>query len=263
MTRRNSQVGEFEGLFRGVGAKSKEPVYGKKSSELKRLHDKTHFVAGCQKWDDHPTRGQSRSHADFADPQVVYGTCDAPENNVSSVDLKQQEHVGRSHFTTEQRTCFDNPGQQPLDMPFRHVASVNLGTDQQALQTQTKAVHHRMEGEDAYRAAALRAAGQGTLIPTSQWPKPPRCHVLHGGPRPIDNHDLGAACGQQYGRITGNTSNIVWEANARNPILGHHMPLSAQVAPDMRTTSELIAERNSEIPPLRSMMAIRPGVQLG
>jgi hypothetical protein len=261
MARARGQVQEYEGLFKGVGVTSKEPVFGKKGNSVGELHKATHFAVGCQKWDDHAVRGKPRSHAEHAHPEVTYGTCDAPENNISQIELGHQEHSGAAHYRTEHRVRYDHLGPQPREQPFNYQGSVCLGSDQQLLQSQKKAVHARIEDGELQRSAAMRAAGQGALVPTSQWPKPPRCHVLHGGPRSVDSYDLGVMDGGKHGRITGNYSNVVYEANTRDPILGYHVPLAAQApSTGMRTTSDLIAEANEQVPPLRSLMAVRPRV---
>ena len=62
-------------------------ICSKKASQLKRLHEATHFAIGCQKWDE-DTRGASVSHSTFVDPEVVYATCDAPDKNMSCPDLR-------------------------------------------------------------------------------------------------------------------------------------------------------------------------------
>lgn len=255
------QVQEYEGLFKGVGTTSKEPVFGKKSNAVGELHKATHFAVGCQKWDDHAVRGKPRSHVEHAHPEVSYGTCDAPQNNLSQIHFEHQEHSGATHYRTEQRVRYDHPGPpQPREQPFGHQGSVCLGSDQHPLQSQKKAVHARIEDGELQRSAAMRAAGQGALVPSSQWPKPPRCHVLHGGPRHVDGYDLGVMNGGRHGRITANYSNVMYEANARDPILGHYVPLAAHATAGMRTTSDIITEANEEVPPLRSLMAVRPHV---
>ena len=60
----------------------KDVICSKKASQLKRLHEATHFAIGCQKWDE-DTRGASVTHSTFVDPEVVYATCDAPDKNMS------------------------------------------------------------------------------------------------------------------------------------------------------------------------------------
>lgn len=261
MARARGQVQEYEGLFKGVGVTSKEPVFGKKGNSVGELHKATHFAVGCQKWDDRAVRGKPRSHTEHAHPEVAYGTCDAPENNLSQIELGHQEHSGEAHYRTEHRVRYEHLGPQPRQQPFNYQGGLCLGSDQQPLQSQKKAVHARIEDGELQRSSAMRAAGQGALVPTSQWPKPPRCHVLHGGPRAVDGYDLGVMNGGKHGRIAGNYSNVVYEANTRDPILGRHVPLAAHApSTGMRTTSDLIAEANEQVPPLRSLMAVRPHV---
>ncbi|CAJ1457474.1 unnamed protein product [Effrenium voratum] len=95
-----------------MGATSKEVICSKKASQTKRLHEATHFAIGCQKWDEN-TRGASVSHSTFVDPEVVYATCDAPDKNMSVVELRQQAFKPETHYRTEQRDRFEDPGPQP------------------------------------------------------------------------------------------------------------------------------------------------------
>lgn len=248
----------YDGLFRGLGVTSREPVCNRRHPSLARLHQATHFAIGCKKWDD-GARGPSAAHAAFTDPEVVYATCDAPDKNASVVELRQVRFDPDAHYRTEQRQRFPHPGAQPRDKPFKEKVTVHLGDDRPELLTQTGAVHCRVPDPEAQRSASLRSAGAGTLLPTSVWPKPVRCNPIDGGPRSLDNHDLGVANGIRFGRISGNYSAIVPEANVRNPIHGHHAPLDSYGASqNMHTTKDLVAKANTEVPPLRSLAAVRP-----
>lgn len=251
---------EFPGLFKGIGSTSREPVFGKRASSLGRIHQTVHYAVGCQKWDDN-SRLQSRTHADFPDPGVVYSSVGQVDKNAHQSDLRQQEHRPEIHYRTENRERFVHPGGVPPE-PFVWAAqrsTLHFGDDRPELQTQMKAVHVPQHvGEDARVVGALRSAGQGVMVPNSQWPKPPRCHPISGGPRSIDAHDLGVANGMRFNRYSGNQSVIVYEANARNPILGHHIPDAAR-AVEHPTTREIVAEANRSVAPLRSLGALRPG----
>merc|ERR1719321_487544 len=102
-------------------------------------------------------------------------------------------------------------------------------------------------------ASSLRFAGQGALVNNSVLPKPERGHLIHGGPRTVDMYTLGTMngpYGNRHNRFTANHSNIVWEENSRDPILGHHIPHSSLVAPGMKTTADQIAEANVTMPKL-------------
>lgn len=260
---RGKQHGEelqYSGIFRGLGATSEEPVCCKRQTSLKRLHDATHFAIGCRKWDE-GARGPSTTHRTYIDPQVVFATCDAPDKNLSAVELRQCPFDPYVHYRTEQRERFMDPGPQPRDQPFTHEVHVHLGDDKPQLITQSKDVHARLSEEESQRAAFLRAAGAGSLVPTSLWPKPMRCNPVTGGPRNVDLHDLGVANHLRFDRVSANSSNIVTEANVRNPILGQHVPLSSFVPRGgMRTTVDLVAEVNAAVPPLRSLGALRPNI---
>lgn len=251
---------QFQGFFRGLGVTSKEPICNKRATELGRVHQAAHFAIGCQKWDD-GIRGLSTTHMAYSDPQVIYATCDAPDKNASVVELRQIRFNPDAHYRTEQREQYEDPGAQPLDEPFRKPVTVFLGDDEPELITQFGLAHCRPADADARRAARFRAAGSGTLVPTSLWPKGVRSNPIHGGPRALDGHDLGIQNGLDWKRISANSSAIVEEAHIRNPILGHHVPLSAYAAPSMRTTSQILCEHNASVPPLRSLGSLRPHEQ--
>eukprot|EP00929_Paragymnodinium_shiwhaense_P014743 TRINITY_DN122700_c0_g1_i1.p1 TRINITY_DN122700_c0_g1~~TRINITY_DN122700_c0_g1_i1.p1 ORF type:complete len:293 (-),score=40.74 TRINITY_DN122700_c0_g1_i1:122-1000(-) len=256
---------QYQGLLRGIGTSSKVPICAKKSSMTGRIHNATHFAIGCKKWDEEKS-GISRTHEDFADPEVVYATVDVPDKNSSVVELRTQPHVPELHFKSEQRDRFDNPGPQPLDLPYRAHVSVHLGDDRPALVAQSHAVHtrsivHGSEGQR--RAGSLQSAGYGCLEPNSVIPRPDRHHPIHGGDRVVDNYDLGAMNQHKFNRYTGNHSNFLYEANVRNPVLGHCTPLQAYgstYTSNLMTTQQKIAEANATMPKLRSLGALRPDV---
>jgi hypothetical protein len=249
---------QFEGVFRGLGTTSKEPICSKRSSSLKRVHDATHFAIGCKKWDE-GARGLSTTHTAYLDPQVVYATVDAPDKNMSVVELRQCHFDPEHHYRTEQRERFEYQGPQPRDMPCKLPISVHLGDDRPLFELQSHAAHRKIAEDESQRYKGLRAAGSGVLIPMNVWPRPERCNPLTGGPRSPDNYDLSVAAGIQFPRITQNSSNIFMEAHVRNPILGHHVPLSEYGAvKNMRTTMDLINDANTQVPPLRSLGALRP-----
>jgi len=254
---------QYQGMLKGLGVSSKEPVCNKRNTRLKRVMDATHFAVGCNKWDE-GGRNCSVAHETFTDPEVVYMTRDAPDKNASVIDLRQRAHDPDVHYRTEQRDRFLHDGPQPRVQPFNYndLTQVHLGDDQPELVTQTHVAHFRSPDDEALRAASLRAAGAGTLIPTSLFPKPERCHPVHAGPRTLDAHDLGIANNMRWNKITANQSAIVMDHNIRNPIMGHHIPAAHYGAPrgavGMKTTNEIIAEANSCVPHLRSMGALRP-----
>mmetsp|Transcript_3101 Transcript_3101/g.4838 ORF Transcript_3101/g.4838 Transcript_3101/m.4838 type:complete len:284 (+) Transcript_3101:65-916(+) len=249
---------QFEGFFRGLGATSKQPTCSKRASTLGRLHNATHFAVGCHKWDE-GARGPSTTHTTFTDPQVVYGTFDAPDKNMSVVELRQCNHEPKVHYRTEQRERFEDPGPQPRDKSMKALVSVFLGDDRPVLENQSRATH-RWDEEENQRQAALRAAGAGVLIPTNPWPKPVRCNPITGGPRSTDVYDLGVDNRIRFDRVTQNSSSILMEAHVRNPIMGYHVPFSDYgAAPGMRTTMKLVDDVNAGVPPLRSLGALRPG----
>lgn len=252
---------QFQGLFRGLGTSCREPVSCRRNTSLKRLHNATHFAVGCERWDE-GSRVASMAKASYVDPGVVYHATDAPAARASSVELRQSEHQAGFHYRTEQRERFAAPGVQPRDAPFGtphdtpHLLAHEDGG--RKLLSQSHAVHSHLGDPEVQHAGSLPAAGNGVLVPTSVWPKPARCDPLNGGKRRLDNHDLGAARGLQFGRFTANRSNIVSEANIRNPVLGHHMPVAALDRPALSSTADIIAEANKDVPPLRSLAALRP-----
>jgi len=252
---------QYEGFFKGLGATSQEVICSKKASQLKRLHEATHFAIGCQKWDE-GVRGASVTHTTFVDPEVVYATSDAPDKNMSVVELRQQAFKPETHYRTEQRDRFDDPGPQPKNDALIPMSSVHLGDDRPGYSLQSHSVHRKIaEEEQQHHASALRAAGSGILIPTSMWPKPVRCNPVTGGPRNADVYDLGVASGVRHDRVSQNSSSIVQEAHVRNPIHGIAIPLSQYSNPRGelgRSTQQIVEEANRSVPPLRSLAAVRP-----
>jgi len=251
---------QFQGLFRGLGTSSREPISCRRNTSLKRLHDATHFAAGCERWDD-SSRFASEARASYAHPGIVYDGTEPNAIGASSVELRQSEHQPGIHYRTEQRERFAAPGVQPRDAPFGTQDTPHLlaheGSGRELL-SQSHAIHGRLGDSEVQRAGSLRAAGNGVLVPTSVWSKPPRCDPLNGGERRLDNHDLGAARGLQFGRSTANRSNVVSEANVRNPVLGYHMPIAAFDRPALSSTADIVADANKDVPPLRSLAAVRP-----
>lgn len=251
---------QYGGLLKGLGVSSRVPVCAKKSSMIGRVHNATHFAIGCKKWDDDKSH-MSKAHEDFPDPQVVYATVDVPDKNSSVVELRTQPHRPDLHYKSEQRDRFYDPGPQPLDLPYRSSVSVHLGDDRPDKITQSHAVHSRalVPGSDQHRrAGSLRSAGAGALEPNSVIPRPEKHHLIHGGERVIDNYELGVLNNHKFNRYTGNTSNIVYEAHERNPVLGYSVPHSAYGVPHMVTTQQKIADANVTMPKLRSLGALRP-----
>jgi len=253
---------QYEGMLKGLGTTSRDPTCQKKNSETKRIHDATHFAIGCKKWEAECNRGPGTTHTTFTDPQVVYATCDAPDKNVSVVELRNQPYNPDTHYRTEQRSRFEDVGPQPRDAGKAPLSKLHLGDDRPGYALQSHSCHRRVpEDEDEYHRR-LRAAGAGMLIPTSMWQKPVRCNPVHGGPRRPDIYDLGVANDIRHDRVTQNSSNIVKVAAVRNPIFGTHTALEDYGAPKVpnpaRSTHKLLADVNAEVPPLRSLGALRP-----
>lgn len=225
---------QFDGLFRGIGVTSKEPICGKRSSSLKRLHDATHFAVGCEKWDG-GGRGPSTAHEAYADPQVVYATVEAPDKNASMVELRQCRFDPEAHYRTEQRERFSELGAQPRDplCTAASRASVHFGDHHRELVPHMVAVHRKFEEEESQRTAFLRAAGVGTLVPTGALPKPVRCNPVTGGPRLVDNHDFGMDRRMQFGRVTSDHGDIAGEDARRGAkdLLYWHLPGAAREGP--------------------------------
>jgi len=250
----------FEGLFRGLGKSSKEPVCNKRNTTRKRAHDTTHFAVGCKQWED-DGGGKSMAHQSFADPGIVYATYDAPDKNMSAVDLRQGGFNPKAHFQTEQRDRFAYSSQPPREPAYKHQPTVHLGDDRPELIAQSRMVHCPIGADDAQRATSLRAAGAGTLVPTSVWPKPVRCNPVNGGARNVDLQDLGMADGMRFPRRSHNSSVIVMDANVRDPINGYHIPAEAHgstVNPNAASTVDIVHHVNRSVPHLRSLGALRP-----
>mmetsp|Transcript_503 Transcript_503/g.1205 ORF Transcript_503/g.1205 Transcript_503/m.1205 type:complete len:265 (+) Transcript_503:104-898(+) len=252
---------QYVGLFRGLGVSSKEPKCSKKNSQLKQVHNGTHFAIGCKKWDDE-NRAMSSCQASFQDPQVVYPTIDCPDKNASIVELRQRAFVPGEHYRTEQRDRYENPGPFGREPAVKHKPSVHLGDDVPELVAHSHATHGRMTPDSQERAASLRCAGAGSLVPTSMWPKAIRCNPITGGPRNLELHDHQMAANMNFKKYTQDRSTVVMEPNVRDPIHGHHIPLeaySAPVQPDkMYSSVQHVDLANASIPPLRSLGALRP-----
>jgi hypothetical protein len=252
---------QYDGLFKGLGTTSKDPSCSKRNSQTKKIHDMTHFAIGCKKWDQGDNRGYSQSHQDFPDYKVVYATCDVPDKNTSVVELRMQHFQPDVHYRTEQRELFEDPGPQPRDLSFAPDGATHtnaLGNDPRDYSTSAASVHDHKADESRRVASSLRSAGQGALVSNSLLPKPERGHVLHGGPRNVDMYTLGVENGNRHNRYTGNHTNIVWEPNSRDPILGHHVLHDSLVVPGAKTTAALISEANTTLPKLRSLSSLRP-----
>jgi len=254
---------QFEGMFAGLGATSKEPVSGKRNSAIKRIHFATHYAVGCEQWDDPAARGPSQSQVAHSDPGVVYCTRPAPDKNRSLVEMNQIAHVPSVHYRTEQSIRFEDPGPQPRDAQIRPKGTLHFGDHQSDMVTQTCATHFQPPDAEARRGQALRLAGVGALQPNSAFTKPNRGNPITAGPRSLDNYDLGVMNDLNFGKMTANHSRIILDHSVRNPIMGHNVPIStyddhARFA-GFKRTQELIAEGNARVPPLYSLAAVRPG----
>jgi len=147
------------------------------------------------------------------------------------VELRQQVFKPSSHYRTEQRDRFDDPGPQPRNDTLVPSVTVHLGDDRPGYSLQSHAVHRKIPSEEQDGAKALRAAGSGILIPTAVFPKPVRCNPVTGGPRTPDVYDLGVANQVRHDRVSQNSSSIIREAHVRNPISGDCIPLQQYANP--------------------------------
>ena len=82
------------------------------------------------------------------------------------MELRQQVFKPASHYRTEQRDRFEDPGPQPRNDTLVPSVTVHLGDDRPGYALQSHAVHRRIPSEEQDGARALRAAGSGILIPT-------------------------------------------------------------------------------------------------
>merc|ERR550514_353907 len=142
---------------------------------------------------------------------------------------------------------------------------VHLGDDKPELASHSNAVHVRQDNREMRSTSSsqqFRAAGVGTLLRTTSWPRVPRGNPVTAGPRnpdPYDFHtDLQSVETSAFGRKTANRSSIVYHPNVRDPILGVHIPKDKIQVSDLKTTAEIIAEGNSSVPHLRTLSALRP-----
>jgi hypothetical protein len=258
---KHQQQEQYVGLFKGLGVSSRQPVCNRRNTDLKRLHFSTHFAIGCHKWDT-KSQGPTAAHEAYTDPGCAYLRRDAPQKNASVVELRQGGYDGNTHFRTEQREQFADAGPQLRQRTCDPGASqVHLGDDKPELVSHSNAVHASAMEPDALDFEMMgydinRSAGVGALLKTNNWPKPPRCNPINGGPRNPDAHDIHPDL--NFGRVTANCSNIVHVPNVRDPILGHHMPKAHFQVPGHKSTFEVIAEHNATVPPLRSLASVRP-----
>lgn len=253
---------QYQGMFRGLGVGCKEPLCGKKNSRTMQVHSATHFAVGCRHWEEEE-KGVSTSHAVHKDPEVVYRNCAPPDKNASFLELRQTSACNPDdHYRSEQRERYDDPGWQEVRQQKKHPSQLHFGDDHPELVPQTAAAHGRVSQEDASRSAALRAAGAGTLVPTSVWPKAVRCNPVTGGPRVPEVFDLGMEVGMQYPRQSHNCSAVFPGANVRDPIRGVHVPLDVYAAPAPGSralpSTAVVDAANRSVPPLRSVGALRP-----
>jgi hypothetical protein len=249
---------QYQGLFKGLGVSSRQPVCNRRNTDLKRLHFSTHFAIGCHKWDS-KCQGPSTAREHYTDPCVAYVRRDAPQKNASVLEMRQGGYDGDTHFRTEQRERFADLGPQPRQQKCdidQTASQVHLGDDKPELVSHSNAVHASAMEPDALDYEIDRAAGVGARLQTSSWPKPERCNPINGGPRNPDAHDIHPDI--NFSRVTANCSNIVRVANVRDPILGHHLPKAHFQVPGAKSTFEVISDHNKAVPPLRSLAAVRP-----
>jgi hypothetical protein len=142
---------------------------------------------------------------------------------------------------------------------------VHLGDDKPELASHSNAVHVSQDNPEFRFTSSgkpFRAAGVGTLLRTTSWPRVPRVNPVTAGPRNPDPYDLHTnLCTVQtkaFGRKTANHSSIVSHPNVRDPIMGIHIPKDKIQVSDLKTTAEIIAENNSSVPPLRTLSSVRP-----
>lgn len=249
---------QYEGLFKGLGVSSRQPVCNRRNTQMKQIHMAAHFAIGCHKWDT-KCQGPTTSHVAYTDPGCAFVRRDAPQKNASVVELRQGGYDGNTHFRTEQRERYADVGPQPRQRTCEAGASqVYLGDDNPELVSHSNAVHASAMEPDALDYEIDRCAGVGTLLQTSNWPMPPRCNPVTGGPRNPDAHDMHPDL--NFSRVSANCSNIITVPNVRDPILGHHVPKTHYQVPGHKSNFEVVKDHNAKVPPLRSLAAIRPHI---
>jgi len=256
-------IQQYEGLFKGLGVRSRVPICNRRNTDLKQLHSIAHFAVGCKHWDS--TEKTSTSHEAYQDHGVAFQHRDIPEKNASVVELKQGGYDGNVHFRTEQRERYEGLYRPRLPQCDPPPCRVHLGDDKPEMASHSNAVHVKQDERDLRATAsgqAFRAAGVGTLLRTTSWPRVPRGNPVTAGPRnpdPYDFHTDGVSVETSaFGRKTANRSGIVYHPNVRDPILGVHIPKDKIQVSDLKTTAEIIAEQNSSVPHLRTLSSLRP-----
>jgi hypothetical protein len=254
---------QYEGLFHGMGLRSKRPICNRRNSDLKRLHNIAHFAVGAKHWDS--AEKTTTSHEAYQDHGVAFQHIGIPEKNASVVELKQGGYDGNVHFRTEMREQYKECYRPRLPQCDPPPCRVHLGDDKPALLSHSNATHVRQDNREARSTSTgqpFRAAGVGTLLRTTSWPRVPRGNPVTAGPRNPDHYDLHTDGVKvettAFGRKTANRSSIVYHPNVRDPILGIHIPKDKIQVSDLKTTAEIIGESNSSVPALRTLAAVRP-----
>lgn len=259
----NDPLQQYEGLFKGLGVRSRPPICQRRNSDLKQLHGIAHFAVGAKHWDS--ADKTSTTHEAYQDHGVSFQRHNIPEKNASCVELMQGGYDGNVHFRTEQRERYKDvyqPRRAAIDPP---PCRVHLGDDKPELGSHSNAVHVKQDERDfrsSFNGQPLKAAGVGTLLRTTSWPRIPRVNPVTAGPRAPDAYDLHtdllSVQTEAFGRKTANRSSIVYHPNVRDPILGVHIPKDKIQVSDLKTTAEIIAENNSSVPRLRTLSSVRP-----
>lgn len=272
---------QYDGLFKGLGISSKEPVQGKRSSALSALHQQTHFAYSCKAWETaaEGDRQASKYKTTFTDPGMVFGRVEVPYKNASVVELRQGRFVPNVHFRTEQRERYQDRGPMPRQPPCEVAESqVHFGDDAMDHSTylsQSTMVHCLESTSKSGITPAsdenrkLRGAGMGAYIDTNPfWPRPNRVDPITAGPPMPETAIIAEETRREYVQgeepnwypiKSANFSavNIRADPSMRNPILGVYQKHTVKGAPLIRT-EDIVAKENGRVPPLRSLGAVRP-----
>lgn len=256
------QQQQFDGLFRGMGRLTVEPVCAKRSATtIRGYNELPGFSIGNRREEDN-SRFMSNSHASFTDHAVVYGTCDRPDKNASMVEMPHGKIHPSVHYRTEQRERFPHHRDAEVRQTLRRPQPpLVFGDDRPGLMTQTHSTH-RHPAEEGGFTRSRPSAGSGDLVQNNLWKKSTRCHPIHSGEPGHCAVVEGINKGHKFGRKCHSTGDIAMHATVRNPIFGHETPLEdyRRTAFGGTSSQHVVHQANSTMPYLRSVGALRPHV---
>merc|ERR1712100_94551 len=124
----------------------KPVICNRRNTDLKKLHDLTHFAVGAKHWDSN--QKTSTSHEAYQDHGVSFQHIDIPEKNASVVELKQGKYDGNIHWRTEQRERYQGDYRPRLPPCEKPPVRVHMGDHKPELASHSNAVHVRQDNRE-------------------------------------------------------------------------------------------------------------------